>query len=94
MEKIKYEFKNNTLNDKNLQEHFKNSDHKFFEIMIASSILGGIDLRNLHRELDNLDEEKEMYPYNDEQIKMIDRYIELEHRQEELENIAEEEMEL
>lgn len=94
MEKLRYEFKNNAVNDKNLQEHFKNSKDRFFDIMIASTILGGIDLRNFQRDLDNLNEEKEKYPYNDEQIKMIDRYIDLEHRQEELENIVEEDMEL
>lgn len=94
MEKLRYEFKNNAVNDKNLQEHFKNSKDRFFDIMVASTILGGIDLRNFQRDLDNLNEEKEKYPYKDEQIKMIDRYIDLEHRQEELENIVEEDMEL
>lgn len=94
MEKLRYEFKNNAVNDKNLQEHFKNSKDRFFDIMVASTILGGIDLRNLQRDLGNLDGKEEKFPYNEEQIKMIDRYIELEHRQEELENIAEEDMEL
>ena len=41
--------------------------------MVASSILGGIDLRNLQRENDKIDGEKEIYPYTNEQIKMIDR---------------------
>lgn len=94
MEKLRYEFKNNTVNDKNLQEHFKNSKDRFFDIMVASTILGGIDLRNLQRDLGNLDGKEEKFPYNEEQIEMIDRYIELEHRQEELENNAEEDMEL
>ena len=93
MEMLRYEFKNNTINDKKLQEHFKDRKDKFFEIMVAGTIIGGIDLRKLQRDLGNLDGEEEKFPYNEEQLKMIDRYIELEHRQEELSNSAEEEME-
>ncbi|MGN1299627.1 MAG: hypothetical protein ACI4UE_06580 [Candidatus Scatovivens sp.] len=96
MEKLRYEFKQSTINDKKLQEHFKNDKptDRFSDIMIAGTIIGGIDLRNLQRNMGNLDGEEEKFPYNEEQLKMIDRYIELEHRQEELENNAEEDMEL
>ena len=94
MAMLRYEFENNASNDKKLQEHFKNSKDKFFDIMVAGTILGGIDLRNLQRDMGNLDGEEEKFPYNEEQLKMIDRYIELEHRQEELENNAEEDMEM
>lgn len=88
MQTLRNEFKQNTLNDKKLLEHFKNDKptDRFSDIKVASSILGGIDLRNFQRELGNLDGEEE-------QIKMIDRYIELEHRQEELDNDIENEME-
>lgn len=95
MQTLRNEFKQNTLNDKKLLEHFKNDKptDRFSDIKVASSILGGIDLRNFQRELGNLDGEEEQFPYNEEQIKMIDRYIELEHRQEELDNNIENEME-
>lgn len=95
MQTLRNEFKQNTLNDKKLLEHFKNDKptDRFSDIKVASSILGGIDLRNFQRELGNLDGEEEQFPYNEEQIKMIDRYIELEHRQEELDNDIENEME-
>lgn len=95
MQTLINEFKQSTLNDKKLLEHFKNDKptDRFSDIKVASSILGGIDLRNFQRELGNLDGEEEQFPYNEEQIKMIDRYIELEHRQEELDNDIENEME-
>lgn len=95
MQTLRNEFKQNTLNDKKLLEHFKNDKptDRFSNIKVASSILGGIDLRNFQRELGNLGGEEEQFPYNEEQIKMIDRYVELEHRQEELDNDIENEME-
>ena len=34
--------------------------------MVASTILGGIDLRNLQRDLGNLDGKEEKFPYNEE----------------------------
>lgn len=95
MEKLRYEFKQSTINDKKLQEHFKDDKptDRFSNIMVAGTIIGGIDLRNFQRELGNLDGKEEQFPYNEEQLKMIDRYIELEHRQEELDNEIEENME-
>lgn len=95
MQTLKNEFKQSTLNDKKLLEHFKNDKltDRFSDIMVAGTILGGINLRNLQRDLGNLDGEEEQFPYNEEQIKMIDRYIELENRQEELSNSSEKEME-
>ena len=95
MQSLRKEFKENTLSDKKLQEHFKDDKptKRFSDIMVEGTILGGIDLRNFQRDLGNLNGEEEQFPYNEEQIKMIDRYIELEHRQEELENIVEDEME-
>lgn len=95
MQSLRKEFKENTLSDKKLQEHFKDDKptKRFSDIMVAGTILGGIDLRNFQKDLGNLKGEEEQFPYNEEQIKMIDRYIELEHRQEELENIVEDEME-
>ena len=57
--------------------------------MVASSILGGIDLRNLQRENDKIDGEKEIYPYTNEQIKMIDRYSRLQETVDIIEQYAE-----
>lgn len=92
MEKLRYEFKQSTIDDKNLQEYFKadSPTDKFSDIMVAGAIIGGIDLRNLQREFGSLKGNKEKIPYNEEQIKMIDRYTELQHRQEEIDNIIEE----
>lgn len=95
MEKLRYEFKQSTINDEKLQEHFKDDSPKdrYSDIKVAGAIIGGIDLRNFQRELGNLDGKEEEFPYNEEQLKMIDRYIELEHRQEELDNEIEDNME-
>lgn len=93
IEKLRSEFESITIKDKKLQEYFKNSRYRYFDIMVAGTIIGGIDVRNLQRDLGNRDDKQEQNPYNEEQIKMIDRFTELEHRQEELRNSAEEEME-
>ena len=94
MEKLRNEFKQSTINDKRLQEHFKNDSptDRFSDIVVAEAIIGGIDLRNFQRELGNLDGQEEENPYNQEQIKMIDKYVELEHRQEEIDNEIENEI--
>lgn len=96
MEKLRYEFKQSTINDEKLQEHFKDDTptDRYLDIKVAEAIIGGIDLRNFQRKLGNLDGKEEKFPYNEEQLKMIDRYIELEHRQEELENECENDMEM
>ena len=44
---------------------------------MAGAILGGIQLRNFWRENGKLDGENEEFPYNKKQIRMIDRYNEL-----------------
>ena len=95
MEKLRYEFKQSTINDKKLQKHFKDDSptDRFSDIKVAEAIIGGIDLKNFQRKLVNLDGKEEQFPYNEEQLKMIDRYIELEHRQEKLDNEIEENME-
>ena len=95
MNRLKFEFKQNTINDKNLQEHFKNNNQvdRFSDIMVAGTILGGIELRNEQRKNNNLKGEKEEFPYTKEQVKMIERYYELERKQEELGNQIEENIE-
>ena len=87
LESLRTEFKENTIKDKELLEHFKNDNppYRFTNILVAGSILAGIEVRNIQREAVNLKGEKEEFPYTEEQTKMIDRYNELEKRQEDLE---------
>ena len=92
MKKIRKEFKENTITDKKLLEYFKNDNPKdrFSSIMVAGTILGGIQLRNLWRENGKLlDGEKEVFPYNKEQIDMIHKYNRLERTLDKLEYYAE-----
>ena len=76
MDKLRNEFRENTSQDKQLTKHFENDNPKdrYQSIVVAGAILGGIDVRNLQRENNKLDGEKEEYPYNKEQIKMINAY--------------------
>lgn len=92
MKELRKKFFENTSQDKKLKEFFRedNPKDRFSSIMVAATILGGIDLRNAQIENNNSYREKEEYPYNEEQIKMIDRYMELENEQEKLENQFEE----
>lgn len=96
MDKLRKEFEEITLNDPSLVEHFKNtnSENSFSSITVAGTILGGIDLRNLQREHNNLDGEIEEYPYNKEQIKMIDTYYNLQKRLDKLEEYVETNMKI
>ena len=91
MDKLREEFRVNTISDQHLLEHFKNDNPKdrFSSIMVAGSILGGIQLRNIWRENGNLDSEKEMFPYNEKQIEMINKYNKLEETMDKLEYYAE-----
>ena len=74
MDKLREEFRINTISDSHLLEHFKDDDPKdrFSSIMVAGTILGGIQLRNIWRENGNLDGEKEVFPYNKKQVEMIE----------------------
>lgn len=80
MDKLRNRFRENTSQDKQLTKHFENDNPKdrYQSIVVAGAILGGIDVRNLQRENNKLDGEKEEYPYNKEQIKMINVYKNLE----------------
>ena len=91
MQDVKEDFKMITENDSNLIEHFKDTSSKdtFSNIMVAGTILGGIELRNLQRENGKLDGEKEVFPYNKEQIKLIDRYNKLQETIDKMEQYAE-----
>lgn len=90
---IRKEFSEVTKNDKRLQEYFKKHNYKdrFSEILVAGTILGGIDLRNLQRENNNLDGEFEKYPYTQEQIDLVNRYNRLQNTLEKINNYVEKE---
>ena len=79
MDKLRVDFEKDTLKDIKLLDFFKksNSVNNFSSIMVAGAILGGIQLRNLWRENGKLDGEKEEFPYNERQFRMIERYNEL-----------------
>lgn len=81
MDKLRNEFRENTSQDKQLSKYFENDNPKdrYQSIVVVGAILGGIDVRNLQRENNKLDGEKEGYPYNKEQIKMINVYKKLEN---------------
>lgn len=91
MEKLKKNFRENTSQDEELKKHFENDNPKdrYQSIMVAGTILAGIDVRNLQRENNNLDGEKEEYPYNKEQIRMIDLYSRFEKTLESAERYVE-----
>ena len=91
MKTLREEFRNNTISDEKLLDHFKDDNPKdrFSSIMVAGTILGGIQLRNIWRENGKLDGEKEKLPYNEKQIEMIDKYNRLEETLNKLEHYAE-----
>lgn len=91
MKILREEFRSSTISDEELLEHFKDDNLKdrFSSIMVAGSILGGIQLRNIWRENGKLDSEKEVFPYNAEQIKMIDKYNRLQETMDKLQYYAE-----
>lgn len=73
------------------QEFRKQSRKKEQEetLLKASARVGGIALRNLQRENNNLDGEIEEYPYSKEELKMIDKFSEITKKQELLEEYNE-----
>lgn len=79
------------MSDSKLVEHFKatNSKDRFSNIIVAGAILGGIEIRNFQRQNNNLNGEKEVFPYNAEQIKMIDKYNRLQETIDKIEEYAE-----
>lgn len=58
-------------------------------LLLASAKIGGIALRNLQRENNNLDGDIEEYPYTKEELEMIDKFSEITEKMEILEEYAE-----
>lgn len=87
MQRLRIDFEKNTINDKKLVEIFKedNTKGRFSSIMVAGTILAGIELRNTWRDNGKLEGEKEIFPYNKEQIKMIDKYNRMQETLEKIE---------
>ena len=81
MEQLKKDFKKIALQDEKLKEYFKDKNVSYDSIRVAGVILGGIDIRNFNSK----DNQKEKYPYSEEQLKMIDKYHELDTEKDELE---------
>lgn len=90
MENLRKSFEENVNEDQELKKYFEEiTQSNYKSIIVAGVILGGIDVRNLQRENDNLNGEMEEYPYNREQIKMIDSYKKFENTLEDLERYVE-----
>ncbi len=58
-------------------------------LLFASAKVGGIALRNLQRENNNLDSDIEEYPYTKEELEMIDKFGEITKKQEIIEEYVE-----
>ena len=58
-------------------------------LLLASAKIGGIALRNLQRENNNLDGEIEKYPYTKEELEMIDKFSEITKKLEIIEEYVE-----
>ena len=76
--KLDNDFKEKTRN-KGLEE----------SLLVASAKIGGIALRNLQRENNNLDGEIEKYPYTKEKLEMIDKFSEITKKLEIIEEYVE-----
>ena len=58
-------------------------------LLLASAKIGGIALRNLQRENNNLEGDIEEYPYTTEELEMIDKFSEITKKQEIIEEYVE-----
>lgn len=58
-------------------------------LLLASAKVGGIALRNLQRENNNLEGNIEEYPYTTEELEMIDKFSEITKKQEIIEEYVE-----
>ena len=74
--------------DNNFKEKTRNKGLEE-SLLFASAKIGGIALRNLQRENNNLDGNIEEYPYTKEELEMIDKFSEITEKQEILEEYVE-----
>ena len=74
--------------DNNFKEKTRNKGLEE-SLLFASAKIGGIALRNLQRENNNLDGDIEEYPYTKEELEMIDKFSEITEKQEILEEYVE-----
>ena len=78
--------KNKLDNDFNERTRNKGSEET---LLLASAKIGGIALRNLQRENNNLEGNIEEYPYTTEELEMIDKFSEITKKQEIIEEYVE-----
>lgn len=74
LNKLKIKFKKITLQDKKLKKYYEGKNVKYESIVVASAIVGGIDLRNC------INNTCEKYPYNRKELKIIDKFHKLEKK--------------
>lgn len=74
--------------DNNFKEKTRNKGLEE-SLLVASAKIGGIALRNLQRENNNLDGEIEKYPYTKEELEMIDKFSEITKKLEIIEEYVE-----
>lgn len=74
--------------DNNFKEKTRNKGLEE-SLLFASAKIGGIALRNLQRENNNLNGDIEEYPYTKEELEMIDKFSEITEKQEILEGYVE-----
>ena len=78
---------NNKL-DNDFKERTRNKGSEE-TLLLASAKIGGIALRNLQRENNNLEGNIEEYPYTTEELEMIDKFSEITKKQEIIEEYVE-----
>lgn len=93
MSEVALRFRELTKEDPHLIEFFNKGD-RFSNISFAEAYLAEIDLRNMQREVGNLEGEIEKSPYSGEQEKLIDKYTKLEMEYENIERKIEENIDM
>lgn len=74
--------------DNNFKERTRNKGSEE-TLLLASAKIGGIAIRNLQRENNNLEGNIEEYPYTTEELEMIDKFSEITKKQEIIEEYVE-----
>ena len=87
-ERYEYLIQEKNKLDNNFKEKTRNKGLEE-SLLFASAKIGGIALRNLQRENNNLNGDIEEYPYTKEELEMIDKFSEITEKQEILEEYVE-----